>query len=66
MQQRLFGSRAQRSILIRKYYSTPAEIYSGVVGAYDVLRKNSGGFENMIAMMNAGSDDHVAGGGRIF
>lgn len=49
--------------LSENYYSTPSEIYSGIVGAYDVLRKNSGGFENMIAMMNAGSDDHVAGGG---
>ena len=27
------------------------------------MRKNSGGFENMITMMNAGSDDHYAGGG---
>jgi hypothetical protein len=27
------------------------------------MRKNSGGFENMITMMNAGSDDIYAGGG---
>ena len=28
-----------------------------------MLRKNAGGFENMITMMNAGSDDNLAGGG---
>ncbi len=28
-----------------------------------MLRKNAGGFENMITMMNAGSDDNFAGGG---
>jgi hypothetical protein len=33
------------------------------VAAYDVMRKNAGGFENMITMMNAGSDDNYAGGG---
>jgi hypothetical protein len=27
------------------------------------MRKNAGGFENMITMMNAGSDDNYAGGG---
>lgn len=45
------------------YYKTEADAFSGLVAAYDVLRKNSGGFENMITMMNAGSDDNYAGGG---
>lgn len=45
------------------YYSTEAQCFSGLVSVYDVLRKQSNGFENMIAMMNAGSDDHYAGGG---
>lgn len=45
------------------YYSNQEQAFTGVVAAYDVLRKNSGGFENMITMMNAGSDDHYAGGG---
>jgi hypothetical protein len=49
--------------LSQNYYSNRAEAYSGLVAAYDVLRKNSGGFENMITMMNAGSDDNYAGGG---
>ncbi|RPE00859.1 RagB/SusD family nutrient uptake outer membrane protein [Aureibaculum marinum] len=45
------------------YYSNEAEVYSAVVAVYDRLGKQSSGFENMITMMNAGSDDHYAGGG---
>ncbi|MEO5777062.1 MAG: RagB/SusD family nutrient uptake outer membrane protein [Flavobacterium sp.] len=45
------------------YYRTEAEVFSGLVSVYDLMRKNSGGFENMITMFNAGSDDHFAGGG---
>ena len=45
------------------YYINEDQAYTGVVAAYDLLRKNSGGFENMVTMMNAGSDDHYAGGG---
>ena len=49
--------------LTENYYANKTEAFSALVGVYDVLRKNSGGFENMITMMNAGSDDQVAGGG---
>src|SRR5215203_3677267 len=49
--------------LSQNYYSNRAEAYAGLVAAYDVMRKNAGGFENMITMMNAGSDDNFAGGG---
>lgn len=49
--------------LSENYYADETQAFSALVGTYDVLRKNSGGFENMISMMNAGSDDHVAGGG---
>ncbi|MEM0575536.1 RagB/SusD family nutrient uptake outer membrane protein [Flavobacterium polysaccharolyticum] len=49
--------------LEENYYSNEAEAYSGLVAVYDVLSKQSGGFENMVCMMNAGSDDHYAGGG---
>lgn len=45
------------------YYANRDQAYTGLVAVYDVLRKNAGGFENMITMMNAGSDDHYAGGG---
>jgi starch-binding outer membrane protein, SusD/RagB family len=49
--------------LTANYYADEDQAFSALVGVYDVMRKNSGGFENMITMMNAGSDDHYAGGG---
>jgi hypothetical protein len=49
--------------LSENYYANQSQAYSALVGVYDVMRKNSGGFENMITMMNAGSDDQYAGGG---
>ncbi len=45
------------------FYKDESQAYSALVAAYDPIRKNSGGFENMITMMNAGSDDQFAGGG---
>lgn len=45
------------------YYTNGTEAYAGLVSVYDMMRKNSGGFDNMITMMNAGSDDNYAGGG---
>ncbi len=45
------------------YYTNQAEAYSGLVAVYDLMRKSSGGFENEIAILNAVSDDHYAGGG---
>ena len=49
--------------LTDNYYADQTQAYGGLVGVYDAIRKNSGGFENMITMMNAGSDDNYAGGG---
>ena len=45
------------------YYKNEVEAYAGLVAVYDVMRKYSGGFENTVTFLNAGSDDHVAGGG---
>jgi len=45
------------------YYTNEAEAYTGLVAVYDILNKQSAGFENMICMLNAGSDDNYAGGG---
>src|SRR3954468_4383543 len=53
----------QGQFLTENYYQNREQAYSGLVAAYDVMRKNAGGFENMITMMNAGSDDNYAGGG---
>lgn len=49
--------------LSETYYANRDQAYAGLVGVYDVLRKNAGGFDNMITFMNAGSDDNFAGGG---
>src|SRR2546421_12792756 len=49
--------------LTDNYYADRSQAYAGLVAAYDIMRKNAGGFENMITMMNAGSDDNYAGGG---
>lgn len=45
------------------YYRNETEAKAGLIAVYDLMRKNSGGFENMITMFNAGSDDQFAGGG---
>jgi starch-binding outer membrane protein, SusD/RagB family len=53
----------QGQFLSDYYYTNQDQAYSALVAVYDPLRKNTGGFENMLALMNAGSDDHYAGGG---
>lgn len=45
------------------FYRDEAEAKAGLIAVYDMMRKNSGGFENIITMFNAASDDHYAGGG---
>lgn len=49
--------------LENNYYQNQEQAFAGLVSVYDIMRKNSGSFDNMITMMNAGSDDHFAGGG---
>jgi starch-binding outer membrane protein, SusD/RagB family len=51
------------AFLTGNYYANRDQCYSALVAVYDPIRKNTGGFENLVAMMNAGSDDNVAGGG---
>lgn len=45
------------------YYKNESQAYAGLVAVYDILGKQSKGFENMICMLNAGSDDFYAAGG---
>ncbi len=45
------------------YYRNESEAFAGLVAVYDIMRKYSGGFENMATFFNAGSDDFRAGGG---
>jgi len=51
------------TFLTDNFYSNADDAFAGLVATYDYLRKNSGGFENMVTFMNAGSDDFYAGGG---
>jgi hypothetical protein len=53
----------QGQFLSEYYYKDQDQAFAALVAVYDPLRKNSGGFENMLALMNSGSDDHYAGGG---
>lgn len=45
------------------YFKNEQQCFSSLIGVYDVLRKYSSGFENMVTFFNAGSDDFYAGGG---
>ncbi|RIA09081.1 SusD-like starch-binding protein associating with outer membrane [Flavobacteriaceae bacterium MAR_2010_72] len=55
---------AKGQFLTDTYYSNQNEAFGGLVAVYDMLRTNSSGaFDNLILLMNSGSDDHVAGGG---
>lgn len=49
--------------LVDNYYKDETEAYSALIAAYDIMGKQSKGFENMVCMLNAGSDDFYAGGG---
>src|SRR5690606_23097097 len=51
------------TLLEENYYSDETQAFSGLMATYDMLGKETRGFENMVTMMNAGSDDHHAGGG---
>lgn len=45
------------------YYKNEAEATSALVAIYDIMNINSSSFANMIAFMNAGSDENFGGGG---
>lgn len=49
--------------LSENYYANEEQAAAALVAVYDIMRKNTGGFENMLSLMNSGSDDHYAGGG---
>lgn len=53
----------QGTFLEENYYENADQAYTGLVATYDIMGKQTKTFENMITMMNAGSDDFNAGGG---
>ncbi|WP_315815693.1 hypothetical protein [Paraflavitalea speifideaquila] len=45
------------------YYRNETEAYNGLVAVYDLVGFQAGGYVTKIGTMDAGSDDHLAGGG---
>lgn len=45
------------------YFKNEEQAFTGLVATYDMLRKYSGGFENMVTFFNGASDDFYSGGG---
>lgn len=45
------------------YFKDEQQAFTGLVATYDMLRKYSGGFENMVTFFNGASDDFYSGGG---
>ena len=45
------------------YFKNEDQCHSALIGVYDLMRKYSGGFENMVTFFNAASDDFYSGGG---
>jgi hypothetical protein len=53
----------QERVLLDNYYKTPADAFAALVSIYDRFGFQSGGLYDKVAIMDAASDDHVAGGG---
>jgi starch-binding outer membrane protein, SusD/RagB family len=51
------------SFLSDNYYKNEEQATAALIATYDIIRKNSGGFENLVTILNASSDDFFAGGG---
>jgi len=45
------------------YYKNATEAFNGLVAVYDVIGWQSNGYVTKVGAMDAGSDDHLAGGG---
>jgi starch-binding outer membrane protein, SusD/RagB family len=55
--------KTEGKILESEYYKDENQAFSALASVYDRLSKYSGTFDNMLTMLNAGSDDCFAGGG---
>ncbi|MCF6403720.1 RagB/SusD family nutrient uptake outer membrane protein [Chitinophaga filiformis] len=45
------------------YYRNATEAFNGLIAVYDVVSWQGGGYVTKVGAMDAGSDDHLAGGG---
>ncbi|KQM78795.1 carbohydrate-binding protein SusD [Pedobacter sp. Leaf216] len=53
----------QERILLDNYYKTPAEAKAALISIYDRFGAQAGGLYDKVAIMDAASDDQIAGGG---
>ena len=51
------------AINLDSYFKNESQCFAALTGVYDLMRKYSGGFENMVTFFNAASDDFYSGGG---
>lgn len=53
----------QERVLLDNYYKTPQDAFAALVSIYDRFGFQTGGLYDKVAIMDAASDDQVAGGG---
>ena len=53
----------QQRILVDDYYKTPVDAFAALTSVYDRFGSQDGGLYDKMAIMDAASDDQVAGGG---
>jgi tetratricopeptide (TPR) repeat protein len=53
----------QERILVTDYYKTPTDAFAALASIYDRFGSQDGGLYDKMAVMDAASDDQVAGGG---
>jgi hypothetical protein len=50
-----------QSAIYPSFFNSPAGVLGGIAGAYNIIRQSTYGTEGFSNMMNAGTDDHLAG-----
>ena len=51
-----------QSTVVPSFFNTQTGVLGGIAGAYDQIRQGTYGTEGFMAEMDAGTDDHLAGG----
>ncbi|MES2277232.1 MAG: RagB/SusD family nutrient uptake outer membrane protein [Bacteroidota bacterium] len=51
-----------QSSIVPTYFNSPEGVLGGIAGGYDQIRQSTYGTEGFMAEMDAGTDDHLAGG----
>lgn len=51
-----------QSAIVPSFFNSPSGVLGGIAGGYDQIRQSTYGTEGFTAEMDAGTDDHLAGG----